>query len=98
MTANRTWWKTGIGLAVTGVMLFPVYWMVNVSFTQSQHMRKTPPDWFPIHGTLDGYRAVLDQQLPYLGTSVVVGLGTVVLTLLLSAPAGYALAKLRPVR
>ena len=43
-------------------------------------MRKSPPDLFPLHGTLDGYRAVLDQQLPYLGTSLLVGLGTVVLT------------------
>jgi multiple sugar transport system permease protein len=39
---------------------------------------------------------VLDQQLPYLGTSLVIGLGTVVLTVALAAPAGYALAKLRP--
>ena len=46
--------------------------------------------------TFDGYRAVLDQQLPYLGTSLLVGLGTVVLTVALAAPAGYALAKLRP--
>jgi multiple sugar transport system permease protein len=97
MTAPRTRWKTGIGLVLTGAMLFPVYWMINVSLTDGRYMRKTPPDWFPVHATLDGYRAVLDQQLPYLGTSVVVGLGTVALTLLLAAPAGYALAQLRPV-
>ncbi|MGO4419858.1 carbohydrate ABC transporter permease, partial [Streptomyces sp. MCAF7] len=77
-------------------MLFPVYWMVNVSFTRDQDMRKSPPDLFPVHGTLAGYRRVLDEQLPYLGTSLVIGLGTVVLTVALSAPAGYALAKLRP--
>jgi multiple sugar transport system permease protein len=45
---------------------------------------------------LDGYRAVLSQQLPYLGTSLIVGLGTVALTVAIAAPAGYALAKLRP--
>ena len=45
---------------------------------------------------MEGYRAVLDQQLPYLGTSLLVGLGTVALTLALAAPAGYSLAKLRP--
>ncbi|TPQ22586.1 carbohydrate ABC transporter permease [Streptomyces sporangiiformans] len=90
------WWKTATGLLLTTVMLFPVYWMLNVSFTRDQDMRKSPPDWFPVHGTLDGYRAVLDQQLPYLATSLVIGLGTVVLTVALSAPAGYALAKLRP--
>jgi multiple sugar transport system permease protein len=88
--------RTGIGVLLTGLMLFPVYWMVNVSFTRDTAMRKTPPDWFPVHGTIEGYRAVLHQQLPYLGTSLLIGLGTVALTLLLSAPAGYALAKLRP--
>ncbi|KUN84267.1 hypothetical protein AQJ64_16035 [Streptomyces griseoruber] len=34
--------------------------------------------------------------MPYLGTSLLIGLGTVALTLLLAAPAGFALAKLRP--
>jgi multiple sugar transport system permease protein len=96
MTAKRTWWKTGAALAATSLMLFPVYWMINVSFTQPRRMRKSPPDWIPIGGTLDGYRAVLDQQMPYLATSLIVGLGTVILTLAISAPAGYALAKLRP--
>ena len=74
----------------------PVYWMINVSFTRDQDMRKSPPNWIPIEGTLEGYRAVLHQQGPYLTTSLVVGLGTVALTLLLAAPAGYSLARLRP--
>ncbi|WP_236652129.1 carbohydrate ABC transporter permease [Streptacidiphilus neutrinimicus] len=77
-------------------MLFPVYWMVNVSLTQDRNMRKSTPDLLPINGTLEGYRLVLDQQLPYLATSLFIGLGTVVLTVALAAPAGYALAKLRP--
>jgi multiple sugar transport system permease protein len=91
-----TWWKTGIGLVLTALMLFPVYWMVNVSFTRDRDMRRTPPNWFPVHGTLEGYRAVLDRQLPYLGTSLLVSLGTVALTLVIAAPAGYSLARLRP--
>ncbi|MER6242135.1 carbohydrate ABC transporter permease [Streptomyces griseorubiginosus] len=93
---TRTWVRTTVGVLLTAAMLFPVYWMINVSFTRDQDMRKSPPDLFPVHGTLEGYRAVLDQQLPYLGTSLVIGLGTVVLTVALAAPAGYALAKLRP--
>jgi multiple sugar transport system permease protein len=95
-TARRTWWKTGIGLLCTAVMLFPVYWMVNVSLTREQNMRKSPPDLLPVRPTFDGYRTVLAQQLPYLGTSLLIGLGTVALTLVVAAPAGYALAKLRP--
>ncbi|WP_433383684.1 carbohydrate ABC transporter permease [Actinoplanes sp. CA-142083] len=88
--------KTGIAILLTAIMLFPVYWMINVSFTKDTDMRHDPPYLFPIHGTLEGYRAVIDQQMPYLGTSLLVGLGTVALTLALSAPAGYSLAKLRP--
>ena len=96
MTHRRTWWRTAIGVALTAIMLFPVYWMINVSFTRTQDMRKTPPNLFPIDGTLAGYAAVLHQQLPYLGTSLVVALGTVALTVIIAAPAGYSLAKLRP--
>ncbi|BCY11532.1 carbohydrate ABC transporter permease [Actinoplanes sp. L3-i22] len=88
--------KTTIGILLTAVMLFPLYWMINVSFTRDTDMRHDPPYLFPVHGTLDGYRAVLHQQLPYLGTSLLIGAGTVLLTVVLAAPAGYALAKLRP--
>lgn len=88
--------KTAVGILMTAIMLFPVYWMINVSFTPDQDIRKSPPRLFPVSATLAGYRQALGQQLPYLGTSLLVGLGTVALTLLLAAPAGYALAKLRP--
>jgi len=93
---KRPIWKTAAGLVLTAIMLFPVYWMVNVSLTPANEMRADPPSLLPIHATLEGYRLVLDQQLPYLGTSLLVGLGTVVLTVALSAPAGFSLAKLRP--
>lgn len=94
--AAKHWWRTALGIVFTAVMLFPVYWMVNVSLTRDQDMRKSPPNLIPIDGTLHGYSTVLGQQLPFLGTSLVVGLGTVVLTLALSAPAAYSLAKLNP--
>lgn len=96
MSSPTRRWHTALGLLFTGLMLFPVYWMFNVSLTRDQDMRKSPPNWFPIDATLDGYRAVLDQQLPYLGTSLLIGVGTVALTVALAAPAAYALAKLRP--
>ncbi|MBN9211722.1 MAG: ABC transporter permease [Microbacterium sp. 71-36] len=93
---RRPWWITLIGVVLTGIMLFPVYWMINVSLTPQSDMRKSPPDLFPLTPTFEGYERVLSDQLPFLGTSFVVGVGTVILTLALSAPAAYALAKLRP--
>lgn len=96
MRRTKAKWSTVLGIILTAVMLFPVYWMINVSLTPHQRMQKNPPDWFPIPAEFSGYKSVIETQMPYLGTSLVVGIGTVVLTLALSAPAGYSLAKLRP--
>jgi multiple sugar transport system permease protein len=85
-----------VGVLITAIMLFPLYWMVNVSLTPRTELRADPPILFPFTPTFDGYQAVLGQQLPYLGTSFLIGLGTVALTLALSAPAAFALAKLQP--
>ena len=93
---RRSWWLTAVGVLLTAVMLFPLYWMINVSLTQTSDMRKSPPNLIPVDGTLQGYSAVIHQQLPYLGASLLVALGTVIVTLALAAPAGYSLAKLRP--
>ncbi|MCB2175268.1 MAG: carbohydrate ABC transporter permease [Actinomycetales bacterium] len=89
----RAWWKTPLALVLTGIMLFPVYWMVNVSFTRRESIRKSQP--FPFDFTVDHYRVVLHEQLPFLGTSLAVGVGTVALTLVIAAPAAFGLAKLR---
>ena len=88
---------TMLGIVFTALMLFPLYWMINVSLTQPSDLRKDPPNLFPVNPTFDGYSKVISEQLPYLGTSLLVGVGTVILTLALSAPAAFALAKLRPV-
>ena len=93
---RRAWWKTLLGVVFTGLMLFPLYWMINVSLTQPTDLRRDPPNLFPLNPTFDGYTQVITEQLPYLATSLLVGLGTVALTLALSAPAAFALAKLRP--
>jgi multiple sugar transport system permease protein len=70
--------------------------MVDASFTTDANLRKSPPDLISLDGTLAGYRAVLSRRLPYLGNSLLIGLLTVALTSVVSAPAGHALAKLRP--
>lgn len=93
---NRKLLNTVVGVILTAIMLFPLYWMINVSLTQPERLRKDPPDLFPVDPTFAGYARVLSDQLPYLFTSFIVGIGTVLITLVLSAPAAYALAKLRP--
>jgi multiple sugar transport system permease protein len=90
---SRAWWKLPVAVLLTAIMLFPLYWMINVSLTRRQSIRKGA--WLPFDFTLDHYVTVLHEQLPFLTTSVVVGIGTVILTLVIAAPAAYALAKLR---
>src|SRR5699024_3613012 len=70
------------------------YWMANVSLTKTSDLRRNPPHWFPWGPTFEGYRAVFEQQLPALATSLIIGLGCVVLTVVIAAPAGYSLALL----
>ncbi|MEO8263184.1 MAG: carbohydrate ABC transporter permease [Pseudolysinimonas sp.] len=96
MTRSRSIPTTVVGVLLTALMLFPLYWMINVSLTQPENLRKDPPDLFPLDPNFDGYAAVIGQQGPYLLTSLAIGLGTVLLTVGLSAPAAFALAKLRP--
>ncbi len=91
----RRWTDTGIGLAICAVLLFPLYWMVNVSLTKPDELIRNPPRFLPTNPTFDGYVQALDSQLPHLFTSLVIALGTVALTLAVALPAAYAMAKLR---
>jgi multiple sugar transport system permease protein len=86
---------TAVGVLILAVMLFPLYWMVNASFLRSQDLVSRAPTWFPVHGTLDGYRNALSSQGGHLLISLTVSLGAVVITLLVAAPAAYGMAKLR---
>ena len=47
--------NTVIGVILTAIMLFPLYWMINVSLTQPTELRKDPPNLFPFNPTFDGY-------------------------------------------
>jgi multiple sugar transport system permease protein len=69
--------------------------MLNASLLRPQDLVSLTPVWFPLHGTLAGYRSVLSSQGGHLMVSLVVSLGTVVVTLAVAAPAAYGMAKLR---
>jgi multiple sugar transport system permease protein len=87
------WANTVVGIAVLTVLLFPVYWMINVSLQPGGSAVGTP--WLPIHLSLHGYSTALSQQSRNLLTSLVVALGSVVFCLLIATPAAYVLAQFR---
>lgn len=90
MKHRSTWWKTLIGIVLTCIMLFPVYWIVNISFTARGSIRSG--DMYPKDFTLDNYAAVFHDQMGYLGVSLLIALCCVVLTLLIALPASYAIS------
>jgi len=95
MTTNRGWVRTTVGVVIMLVLLFPLYWMINASLQPSGALLKPSPDLFPVHGTFDGYRKALSTQQGHLVSSVIVALGTVVVSLAIAMPAAYALAQLK---
>ncbi|HEV8568537.1 MAG TPA: carbohydrate ABC transporter permease [Actinoplanes sp.] len=90
---NGGWGKTVAGVLILAVLLFPVYWMVNVSLQPSGSAVGTP--WIPIHLSLRGYTQALHDQGGHLATSMIISLGSVVFSLLIATPAAYALAHFR---
>jgi trehalose/maltose transport system permease protein len=78
-------------------VLFPFYWAVKTSLTPAGDMARTALDWFPDHPVLSNYVEVFRAQ-PFgrnLLNSLMVSVGTVLVSLLLSAPAAYAFGKFR---
>jgi multiple sugar transport system permease protein len=84
---------TILGILFLAIMIFPVYWMLNSSFQGNGSA--TNSSFFPFHPDFSGYQAAITQQGGNLLTSLIVALGAVVLTLVISAPAAYALAKFK---
>ncbi|QZN86208.1 carbohydrate ABC transporter permease [Cellulomonas sp. C5510] len=97
MTRSRTRSavRVAIGAVLCGALLFPLYWMVAVSLTRPQDLIRSPPALFPTDPTFDGYALAIDRNLSSMGTSLLIALGTVVITLVIALPAAYGMSKLR---
>lgn len=93
---RRAGWFT-LGLVLLVLYLFPVYWMFATSLKTNRESFSSPPKLVPIPMHLDAWRtAFRGSQVPrYLLNSLVIASGTTILTLVLAAPAAFALTHLR---
>lgn len=87
--------STLLGILLTAVMLFPLYWMLINSFETTQEMFSIPVALFPSHLTIEPYISVMQTQLPHLATSLIVAVGAALISILIATPAAYALAHFR---
>jgi N,N'-diacetylchitobiose transport system permease protein len=95
-TRARLGWNL-VGIAVTIVMIFPVYWMISTAFQPTDRINRLTPSWFPTHATLQHFRDAIDR--PYFWNSVVNSViivsVTVAVSIVLAFLAAVALAKFR---
>ena len=95
-------WPTTVKMLVltvfTTLLAFPFYWMVIATFKQNVDLygMENNPFIFNLPPTLDNVRLLFGQTdfVRWLANTALVGAIVVVITLLLSLPAAYALARL----
>lgn len=98
--SSRVLLYLGIAFVLVPVILiglFPLIVMVSTSFKTSQEVYMQPPIFIPRQPTLQNY-ADIWQVAPlalYFRNSLIIGLGSMVASMLLAVPAGYALARFR---
>jgi multiple sugar transport system permease protein len=86
-------------IAVSLVSLAPILWMVSASFKSANEILRYPPTIIPENIKLENYLRVFELQpfaQQFLNSVVIMAL-VAALTVVLSVPAGYALARVKPV-
>ncbi|NTE53741.1 carbohydrate ABC transporter permease [Agrobacterium tumefaciens] len=84
-------------LALLGVAVFPIYWMLVTSLTTSSELFAATPQFLPSFSELNVYQEVF-KTIPvatWLKNSVIVASGTTVLSIVLAILPAYALSRFR---
>ena len=83
------------GLVIVAIMLVPLYWAVVTSLKTLQQSYAIPSTLVPPTPTLSAYSEVLHTQGGALLTSLIIAVGSTLLSLLIAVPAAHALANFR---
>ncbi|WP_150307447.1 carbohydrate ABC transporter permease [Planctomonas psychrotolerans] len=84
-------------IAVSIVLLFPLYWMIVVAFSSKQELLSRDLRLWPREFTIANFTTVFDTfpTVTWFGNSVVIAVFVTALTVLVNLLAGYAFARLR---
>jgi len=93
----RDWRLTAIGIAISILWLFPVYWMFVSGFKTSGEIFARPPTLWPRAPSLSAYTHILERENVgrALWNSFVISGGATAIALILGTPAAYALSRIR---
>jgi multiple sugar transport system permease protein len=96
--ARNGYGQTAIGVLIVAVLLFPVYWMLLTSLRSEAAASASPPELLPSGLRLDAYDVAVVNDATITNAilnSVIISVGTMLLTLVLAVPAAYVLARRR---
>lgn len=82
---------------LTIIFVFPFYWIMTGAFKSQGEAIKIPPQWWPLHPTMENFQKLLVQNPAgqWLINSVLIAGITMLLVCITSSLAGYVLAKKR---
>jgi len=86
-----------VGCFLIAAYLFPVYWLISMSFRIQKDMFSWPPRLFPRVFTLNNYKGLVEGQnlLWYLRNSAIIAPLSVVISMAIGSLAAYGLARFR---
>lgn len=93
--------ETIIGLVIAVIFLFPIYWIVISSLKSDAEIFMSPQTWFPKQFIWENYIAQFQNKtntaniLLQFRNSWIIALGSMAISLVLSLPCAYGLARFR---
>ena len=84
-----------VAVLIACVFLFPLYWIVVNSFKLDSEIFASTPTLWPKEFTLKAYQEQFGNLFITVRNSIIIALGSMVLSLILSVPAAYGLARFK---
>lgn len=93
-SASALWFRRSIIILVLFILMFPILWLFSTAYKPAQDIFTTPPQLF-FSPTWANFRSVFQyfDLWSLIKSSLIISLGSTLLSLLLGVPAGYALAR-----
>src|SRR4051794_22921903 len=96
---RRIWRTVGIYLVlilVCVIVLFPIYWMLTISFKTARDIYRAP-SLFPAAPTLDNYRTLIDKKHFFVNirNSLIVATSTTLVSMFIASLAAYSLVRMK---
>lgn len=84
-------------VVIVALVAFPLFWMIASSFKPRTELYAFPPTFLPTVFTLDNYVELLTKTsfLTYFKNSMIVAVGSTVLSMIVGSFGGYALSRFR---